>query len=124
MISGACGLKPETLKREDELMSDKTKTDEETASPLQSLVKPCAWTMQEMMNALPLTADGKAIIPGMKVFCIAGNCIDERQVIGPYGKQALLTSEPARHGTCAGSSHRLADTVYVLRENALTALKV
>ena len=102
--------------------NEKSKTP--ATSPLQSFVKPCAWTMQEMMDALPLTADGKAIIPGMKVFCIAGNCIDRREVIAPYGKSALLTSEPARHGTCAGSSHRLADTVYVLEENALMALEV
>ena len=87
-------------------------------------VKPCAWTMQEIMDALPLTADGKAIIPGMTVFCVAGNYADERKVIGPYGKKALLTSEPARHGTCAGSSHRLADTVYAVRENAIEATKV
>jgi len=39
------------------------KDNEVGQSAVDGMVKPCAWTMQEMMDALPLTADGKVIIP-------------------------------------------------------------
>lgn len=76
-----------------------------------------------VLSSLPVTADGQYIVPDMFVYCINGEHIDERKVLGPYGKQALLTLEPARHGVGTSYSHRLANTVYASREEALAFLK-
>jgi hypothetical protein len=72
-----------------------------------------------IVEQLPRTADGVPIVPGMTVWCRVGPYADERKVVAPYGKVALLTREPARHGACEGDSHRLAETVYSTREAAL-----
>lgn len=72
-----------------------------------------------IVASLPKTADGFPVVPGMTVYCIVGEQVDERTVIGPYGKLALLTHEPARHGAGDGSCHRLATTVYASREFAV-----
>lgn len=76
------------------------------------------YTLDELLKALPKTGDGVPIVPGIIVYCIVGKRIDEREVIAPYGKKALLTHEPSQHGTCAGQSHRLAFTVFSTREAA------
>lgn len=78
--------------------------------------------LQSVVDALPKTADGVPIVPDMTVYCIVGEHVDERRVIGPYGKQSLLTHEPAQHGAGSGSSHRLADTVYADRSKALASV--
>lgn len=74
-----------------------------------------------ILDALPKTADGVPIVPGMLVYC--GERADEREVLGPYGFLALFTREPARHGASEGYSHRLANTVYASRDSALAAHK-
>lgn len=71
--------------------------------------------LEGLLAALPATADGVPIVPGMTVYCAIGPHLDEREVVGPYGKLALLTREPARYGACEGSAHRLANTVYAER---------
>lgn len=87
------------------------------------VIPPQAPTAEEILAALPHTADGAPIIPGMMVYCIVGQHVDERKVIGPSGKMALNTFEPARHGAGPGQCHRLANTVYAVRENAIEAAK-
>jgi hypothetical protein len=100
------------------------KADALGGSRLQAVVIPPQMpTMEELQAALPQTADGAPILPGMMVHCIVGKHADEREVIGPYGKQALLTREPARHGAGEGYCHRMARTVYAVRENAIEAAK-
>lgn len=104
-----------------------TTTDKNAAavggSQLERRVIPPMPTIDELLDALPVTADGAPIIPGMVVHCVAGKFADEREVLGPYGKEALLTFEPARHGAGPGQCHRLANTVYAVRENAIEAAK-
>ena len=106
-------------------MSEATEQEAATRQqvPHERVVIPPMPSHDDMLAALPHTVDGAPIIPGMTVHCIVGKFADEREVIGPYGKKALLTFEPARHGACAGSAHRLANTVYACRENALAAAK-
>jgi hypothetical protein len=76
--------------------------------------------LRTAVATLPKTRDGVPITPGMTVWCRVGERADERKVVGPYGQKALLTREPARHGTCEGDSHRLANTVYSTRDAALS----
>jgi hypothetical protein len=72
----------------------------------------------EIVRQLPLTADGVPITPGMTIFKLAGKYVDEREVVGPYGRKALLYREPARHGAGAGDCHCLAETCYSTRQAA------
>lgn len=68
--------------------------------------------LKNLIEQLPRTADGVPIVPGMLVYIRVGEHIDERRVIGPYGKQSLLTHEPARAGAGDGSAHRPANVCY------------
>lgn len=79
--------------------------------------------LERLLQALPRTADGVPIVPDMTVYCIVGEHVDERRVVGPYGRVALLTREPMRHGAGEGDAHRLAETVYSSREAALASAK-
>lgn len=71
-----------------------------------------------IIEQLPKTVDGVPIVPGMLVYIRVGEHVDERKVLGPYGKQALLTHEPPQHGAGGGSCHRLANVCYSTREAA------
>jgi hypothetical protein len=104
--------------------------DDQHARPLADILRDIVADLQDdrasllrIEQALPRTADGVPIVPEMTVYCIVGGHVDERRVIGPYGKVALLTHEPGGHGTCPGSTHRLANTVYAAREVALESVK-
>ena len=98
--------------------------DEKTTKDEKESAGSCPSAMNcYVLESLPKTVDGMPIVPDMMVYCIVGEHVDERKVIGPYGKYALLTHEPAMSGTCAGSAHRLANTVFSTRKAAEEATK-
>ncbi len=103
----------ETLQQELQNLIDTTQSGNNPLPSILSIEK-AIW----IISQLPTTADGVPIVPDMMIYCIVGQHVDERKVIGPYGKLALLTSEPARHGAGGGSSHRLADVCYSTRAAA------
>lgn len=81
----------------------------------------CALVIEHLSGVvarLPKTADGVPVTPGMLVYVRVGEHVDERRVIGPYGKKALLTHEPARHGAGDGSAHRIVEDCYSTAEAA------
>lgn len=75
--------------------------------------------LKAIIAKLPKTGDGIPIVPGLTVFVVRGNKIDERDVVGPYGNLALLVREPEQHGAASGTAHCLAETVFSTREAAL-----
>jgi hypothetical protein len=73
---------------------------------------------EEIAGKLPKTKDGVPIVPDMTVFITHGDGCDQRRVIGPYGKLALLVHSPRSGG---GSNHHLATDAYSTREAAQAA---
>lgn len=79
--------------------------------------------LQAIVDKLPETADGVPVVPYMMVYIRMGSHIDERRVIGPQGRAALNTDEPATHGTGGGQAHRLLTDCYSTRKAAEAAAK-
>lgn len=67
---------------------------------------------EAIVAKLPKTADGVRVVPGMRVWCVGGKYIDEREVLGPHGQHSLLTLEFHPHNGGYATTHRLAKDCY------------